>query len=146
MSQLRHSESGTQGARRFVRKQVTAAFRALGDRGASSDETVHDSRKRLKRAREGLRLLREAIGEKRYRCENALIRDVARPLTELRDARILLDTLKEIAQGVNNRALQKDLQPVRHGLEERKRNVRGRLRSQGSIAQIRRSLRKEKKR
>ena len=146
MSGLRHSESGTQGVRRLTRKQVTAAFRALGDRGVPSDETVHDSRKRLKRARAGLRLLRKAMGEKRYRCENALIRDVSRPLTELRDAKILLDTLKAIAKGVHNPAVLRNLRPVRKGLEERKRDVSGRLGTQGTIAQIRRTLRKERKR
>jgi len=146
MSGLRHSESGTQGVRRFVQKQVKTALRALGDSRVPSDETVHDSRKRLKRSRAGLRLLRGSMGEKRYRYENALIRDVARPLTELRDAKILLDTLKKIAQGVHNPALQKDLRPLREGLEERKRTARGRLGNQGSIAQIGRALRKESKR
>ena len=91
MSGLRRSQSGTRGVRRVVRKQVGAALEALGDRGLSSDETIHDTRKRLKRVRAGLRLLREVIGKGPYRRENALIRDAFRPLTELRDAKVLLD-------------------------------------------------------
>jgi CHAD domain-containing protein len=94
MSGLRRSQSGTRGVRRVVRTQIGAALEALGERGLSSDETIHDTRKRLKRVRAGLRLLREAMGEGRYRRENALIRDAARPLTELRDAKVLLDALR----------------------------------------------------
>src|SRR5262249_35021810 len=144
MSVLRRSKSGSRGVRRFVWKQVRAALRSLDDPGLRSDETVHDTRMHLKRARAGLRLLREAMGKKRYRHENALVRDIGRPLTDLRDARVLLDTLKDIAQGVRNRAVRRDLRAVREGLEKRRRDVRGRL--EGSIPQLQRSLRKESKR
>jgi hypothetical protein len=63
MSGLRRSRSGTRGVRRVVRTQIGAALEALGERGLSSDETLHDTRKRLKRVRAGLRLLREAMCE-----------------------------------------------------------------------------------
>ena len=147
MSELRHSESGTRGVQRFVRRQISGALRALSDHRVPSDETVHDTRKRLKRARAGLRLLREEVGERRYRRENALVRDVARPLTELRDAKVLIDAFDEITEGVRNHAIEKELRPVRVQLQKRKREIRRRLAGdQGAIAQIRRSLRKETKR
>src|SRR5438552_3706927 len=119
MSGLRRSQSGTRGVRRVVRKQIGAALEALGERGLASDESIHDTRKRLKRVRAGLRLLREAMGERRYLRENALIRDTARPLTELRDAKVLLDVLDEIAEKIRDSTVRGDLRPLRKGLAER---------------------------
>jgi hypothetical protein len=54
---LRRSESGTQGLRRFVRKQIAKAREALDDKKLS-DEAVHSARKELKKARATLRLPR----------------------------------------------------------------------------------------
>ena len=119
---LRSSQSGTRGVRRVVRKQIGAALEALGDRGLSSDETIHDTRKRLKRVRAGLRLLREVIGKGRYRRENALIRDAFRPLTELRDAKVLLDAFDAIAEKIPDPSVRSDLRPLRKrvsGAQER---------------------------
>jgi CHAD domain-containing protein len=147
VSGLRHSESGTRGVRRILCKQVGAALEALDERGLSSDETIHDTRKRLKRVRAVLRLLREAMGEKRYRRENAFIRDAARPLTELRDAKVLLDAFDEMAGKIRNSAARSDLRPVREGLVESKREISRRLRAdRRSIAKVQGCLRKARKR
>ena len=41
-----------------------------------------------------MRLLRECIGVTAYRRDNALLRDAARPLTPVRDAKVLLDAVR----------------------------------------------------
>jgi CHAD domain-containing protein len=147
MSGLRRSQSGTRGVRRVVRTQIGAALEALGERGLSSDKTIHDTRKRLKRVRAGLRLLREAMGVGRYRRENALIRDAAQPLTELRDAKVLLDALDGLAERIRDSAVRSDLRAVRKGLAERKSEVRRRLGAdRRSVARVRRALRNAAKR
>ncbi len=61
-----------------------------------TDHTVHEVRLDLKRARATLRLLRESIGEEAYRRENLCMRDAARPLTTVRDANVLLTTLRRV--------------------------------------------------
>jgi CHAD domain-containing protein len=61
-----------------------------------SDAAVHEIRKQLKRARASLRLLRACIGVAEYRRDNALIRDAARPLTPVRDAKVLLEALRRL--------------------------------------------------
>ena len=66
--------------------------------GSSSDEALHDARKELKRARATLRLLRDAIGDRAYRRENEALRDAARPLSAIRDSKVLLDTLNGLVE------------------------------------------------
>ena len=95
MIKLHRSEAGTQGARRIACAQMTDALRAL-ERRPLSDEDVHSARKSLKKARAMLRLLRPAIGDRAYRRENALLRDTARPLSGVRDAKVLLQTLERL--------------------------------------------------
>jgi len=59
---------------------------ASGSIGRSRDEMVHEIRKSLTKLRTILRLVRPAIDEKIYRRENTAFRDIARPLTDVRDA------------------------------------------------------------
>lgn len=58
-----------------------------------SDKSIHEARKALKKARAALRLLRPGLEPAAYRAENALLRDAARALAPLREARSLLDAL-----------------------------------------------------
>jgi len=64
--------------------------------GTPSDERVHTARKTAKRLRAALRLLRGALGTRAYRRQNRLVRDAAKPLTSLRDAFVLLRTLRDL--------------------------------------------------
>jgi hypothetical protein len=57
------------------------------------DESVHAVRKHLKRARAALRLLRESVGEAAYHRENRRLRDASRPLSRMRDTRVIAQTL-----------------------------------------------------
>lgn len=82
-----------------------------------SDACVHYGRKKIKRARAMLRLLREAIGEDTYRHENAALRDVARPLSRVRDAHIAVETLAGLLKGANE-ALASRVAPLRRQLRD----------------------------
>jgi CHAD domain-containing protein len=73
-------------------RQLDDAIGRLKKNG-KSDTTVHDVRRELKRARATLRLLRKSMGGPAYRRDNWAIRDVARLLTPLRDAKVLVRTL-----------------------------------------------------
>jgi CHAD domain-containing protein len=89
------AESPTSIARRALLAQLDKTIKQLGKR-RRSDGAVHSIRKELKRARAALRMLRECIGVVEYRRDNALIRDAARPLTPIRDAKVLLQTLEQV--------------------------------------------------
>src|SRR5687768_9813905 len=82
--------------RDFVRQRIVEAQGALQGRGTPSDEKVHFARKQLKRARAGLRLLRDAVSKPAYARENAAMRDAARPLSRARDAKVMLETLEDL--------------------------------------------------
>jgi CHAD domain-containing protein len=97
MAELHRSESAIRSARHIACRQIAKAIEALAS-GAPSDESVHDARKELKRARATLRLLRDAIGDRAYRRENEALRDAARPLSVIRDSKVLLDTLNRLAE------------------------------------------------
>jgi CHAD domain-containing protein len=101
-----------------------AALELLNDaiqvlRHGMDDGAVHRARKACKRIRAALRLLRESLGEDFYRRENRMLRDAARPLTEIRDAFVLRQTLRALAPHPATLVdiLAKDYQQARSRLE-----------------------------
>jgi CHAD domain-containing protein len=93
-----------EGLRRLMRGELERSLHAVtvavrrGARGRQ-DDAVHDVRKSLKRTRAVLRLLRDELGESRYHRENFALRDVARPLTLVRDAKVFVDALGALRPG-----------------------------------------------
>jgi CHAD domain-containing protein len=94
-SKLKRGEAGTHGARRITRRRIKSALRTLGP-DQTDDSSIHAARKELKKARATLRLLRDALGKKAYKKENTALRNAARPLSEARDGRVLLDALSSL--------------------------------------------------
>jgi hypothetical protein len=88
--QLKRKEAIGNGIKRTVRRQIEKALAHLRARG-DPDETVLEVRKCFKRVRAALRLVRDDLVDTVYRRENFLFRDAARPLTEARDAVVLVD-------------------------------------------------------
>jgi CHAD domain-containing protein len=85
-------------ARRVVLKETAKAVAGLTDHWPVSDEAIHDARKRLKKARAALRLARGALRAREFGRQNEAFRDAARPLSAVRDARILLEAFDELAR------------------------------------------------
>jgi CHAD domain-containing protein len=102
--QLSAKESVSDGITRNVSRQIEKALKHLGakgkprQRGASQNEAVHEVRKCFKRVRAALRLVRDDIGDDVYREENWCFRDAARPLTEVRDAEVLVEIVDRLTQ------------------------------------------------
>jgi CHAD domain-containing protein len=86
---LRVDGSLLRSAQRAVIKQLDEVCRVL-QRRELTDGAIHRARKKLKRARAGLRLLRAPLGERDYRRCNHALRDAARQLTPVREAKVLL--------------------------------------------------------
>ncbi|HEX4985286.1 MAG TPA: CHAD domain-containing protein [Burkholderiales bacterium] len=74
-----------------TREPVASIDAALAALAATpvSDEGIHDARKAIKKARAALRVMREGLGETRYRTENEALRDAGRCLAPVRDAKSL---------------------------------------------------------
>ncbi len=83
---------------------VEEAHRAAGGAPAGppppvdGEQTVHETRKALKRLRALLALLRPELGRKRYARESAALRDCARRLAGARDAEVMVGTLDALVQ------------------------------------------------
>jgi CHAD domain-containing protein len=81
-------------------------------RQGADEQAVHLARKSCKRVRAALRLLRAGLGEREYRLDNRRVRDSARPLTAVRDAVVLRQTLGRLAQ--HPQPLERDLEADYH--------------------------------
>jgi CHAD domain-containing protein len=110
----------------------------LWSRGVN-DAAIHDVRTELKRARASLRLLRECLGESEYHRENRLIRDAARPLRGVRDAKVLLRTFADLGRADSSAEAEALGARVKRELEREWRESRERLESstRSGIAPIR---------
>jgi CHAD domain-containing protein len=126
--QLRPEESLRKSLRRIVRNQMDGILEELtGSHNGPRDEAVHEARKSLKKIRAVLRLVRPVIGEKRYRRENTCFRDAGRPLTEVRDARILIETLDKLVEHFQEHVAGRSFADVREALRDNLRAVRKRV-------------------
>lgn len=83
------------GLRRMALEQLDVAVQGfcLPADDAELSNRVHRARKASKRTRALLRLVRDEVGDDVYRNENAVIRDQAKRLSDLRIANVLIETL-----------------------------------------------------
>jgi CHAD domain-containing protein len=126
--ELRPGKSLRKNLRRIVRNQMDDALEELtAVSKGPRDEIVHDVRKSLKRLRAVLRLVRPKIENKLYGCENTSFRDAARPLTEVRDARILIETLDKLVDHFQEQIAGRAFAEVREALRDNLRAVRKRV-------------------
>jgi len=110
--ELKPNEPVGAGLTRNVRNQIEKAIEYLDAKaepkapepkakdspraGAPEKDTAGEVRKCFKRIRAALRLAREELGEDLYHEENWSFRDAARPLTQVRDARVLVETAERL--------------------------------------------------
>jgi CHAD domain-containing protein len=119
---------------RLLCHHLDQALKALREDQPLSDAAVHGARKQLKKGRADLRLLRKALGPQRYAYENTTLRDVARPLTAVRDARVLMDTFERLVEHGGAQAV--DLDRVRQALREEYGEVRQRVLHEGKTLEL----------
>src|SRR5262245_3745690 len=126
--QLKPDQSLRKNLRRIVQKQIDGALEELaGTSAGTRDDAVHEARKSLKKVRAVLRLARPVIGQSDYRQANTCCRDAARPLTEVRDASILIETFDKTAEHFEKYIAGRSFAGVRKKLEENLRAVRKRV-------------------
>lgn len=134
------------GVRRVVRAEAKKAIRALNASWPPADGSIHEARKRIKKARAALRLLRESLGDHDFRRDNEAFRDAARPLSEMRDAKILIDALDALAARVSAPD-QRALASLRTVLMARRKQARRRVAgSRKALQPVLDALRRARKR
>ena len=121
-------------------RQLAAASRLLHGKRPITDEVVHDARKMLKRARASLRLLRAIIGDDAYHTENARIRDAAKPLSRMRDAKVILETVNDLGARRPGRRARRELKRIEEPFRVDRRDVRREFLRSRTPAELLRAL------
>ena len=88
----------------MFRQQIDAALAVAKGAVEPNDTRVHAMRKHLKKARAVLQLVRKRIG-KAFRREDRRLRDVGRLMTEIRDAEVRLQTMRQLEDATHHHYL-----------------------------------------
>lgn len=96
--QLRNGETLGDNLSRVCLKQIEAAISVAKDEVKTDDTPVHEMRKHLKKARAALRLVRKEIGRGLFREQNRCLRDVGRLTSDIRDAEVRLQTVRQLQE------------------------------------------------
>ncbi|HVJ28991.1 MAG TPA: CHAD domain-containing protein [Gammaproteobacteria bacterium] len=150
MSHLSTKKGAIGGVQKAIVGKCNEALESLSGRTVSPED-IHTARKALKKARAWLRLLRTGTGQQAFREQNVALRDAARPLSEGRDAQVLIETLHKLLKryhepapgrrfGRFERALQKDRRATQHRLTSSRAGItttrRLLRRSKGTLARL----------
>jgi CHAD domain-containing protein len=100
--QLRHGQSLGDNLCRICRTQIEAAIAIANGEKKTGDTPVHEVRKHVKKARAALRLVRKEIGRGLFREQDDCLHNVARLTSEIRDAEVRLQTVRQF-QGIKQR-------------------------------------------
>jgi CHAD domain-containing protein len=146
--ELKSTESVSEGIARNVRREIEKALGQLGARStprqrpARETLAVHEVRKCFKRVRAALRLVRGELGDETYREENYSFRDAGRPLTEVRDAQMLVETLDKLREELGDALGPGAIEKVRAALLAHQEDVTRRvLREDKAFAFVEKSTR-----
>ncbi len=94
---LKANESVSKGIKRIASEQIEKAISELSATDELGvDKAVHQVRKRLKKTRAIVRLVRDSLGKKSYKRENARFRDLGRNLASLRDGKVQIEALNKL--------------------------------------------------
>jgi len=102
--ELRVDQSLGKNLRRMFRQQIGAALAVAQGVDEPNDTRIHAMRKHLKKARAVLQLVRKEIG-KAFRREDRRLRDVGRLMTEIRDAEVRLQTMRQLEDATHHHYL-----------------------------------------
>lgn len=123
---LKRKEPVQDALRRISREQIDKALGEIDDQSVDPHETVHQVRKRMKKVRALVRLFRKAFDG--YGDANRAARDAARRVSDLRDAKVHVDTFDGLVAPHREIVDGEALAPLRAALvEHRERLVREHL-------------------
>ena len=103
--QLRRNQTLGANLRRICRKQVEDALEIVRGEKEPDDTPVHETRKHLKKARAALQMVSDEIGRARFKKQDHCFRDIARIISEVWDAEVRLQTVRQL-QDITRRTSQ----------------------------------------
>lgn len=145
---LRRNKDLTKEFRKISSDILDKSLQALSKRSPSHQgKGVHEARKGFKQVRGVIRLIRYQLGDKLYRDENQVFRDAGRPLSAVRDADVLIETLDGLIRHFEDQVNEESFQKLRRELVSRRKKIRKQiLVRDGVMPKVARSAREAKKR
>ncbi|MGZ5023430.1 MAG: CHAD domain-containing protein [Chthoniobacterales bacterium] len=98
--EIRPKDSLGESIRRLAAKEIQGAIDACCSKQKGHDSPVHETRRRLKRARAALHLLAREVPRKALCRENRRLRNVGRLISNIRDAEVRLATINDLRNAV----------------------------------------------
>ncbi|MEP6686288.1 MAG: CHAD domain-containing protein [Verrucomicrobiota bacterium] len=95
---LREDETLGDGIRRICCEQIQGALAASARERNGDGSPVHETRKHLKKARAALRLVSREVSRDLFQREDRRLRNVGRLISEIRDAEVRLQTVKQLRE------------------------------------------------
>lgn len=92
-------ESPSQALQRIFREEINSALKECEHPAPERGETVHETRKHLKKLRAALDLVAPEVGKRRFAREDRCVRQIAKLVSDLRDAHVRLQTLVDLRDG-----------------------------------------------
>ena len=99
---LKSGELPAEGLQRIFCEEIERALKICRHPARERGETVHETRKHLKKLRAALELVARQVGKQSHAREDRCVRDIGRLVSDLRDAHVRLQTLAEL-RGKKNR-------------------------------------------
>src|SRR5512133_1025716 len=96
--QLRRNQTLGANLRRICQKQVEGALEIVRGERETNDTPVHETRKHLKKARAALQMVSDEIGRPRFKKQDHCFRDIARLISDVRDAEVRLQTVRQLQE------------------------------------------------
>src|SRR5438067_7659440 len=103
--QLRRNQTLGVNLQRICRKQIEGALEIVRGEKEPDDTPVHQTRKHLKKARAALQVVSDEIGRPGFKKQDHCFRDVARLISDVRDAEVRLQTVRQ-SQEITRRTSQ----------------------------------------
>jgi len=121
--QLADNEDFNEGLKRLIAGECRTAIEAIEKAGSdeSRHEAVHEIRKSLKKNRACLRLVRDHIDD--YKELNVFFRDIARRISDIRDATAGIETLGDLREEYSTRLDENAFESIRESLLVRRERL-----------------------
>ena len=118
---LEKQENLKENINRVASEEIEACLTSL--KKAEIHEAVHDIRKRLKKLRALARLVRDEMGEKKYKKINIYFRDLGRELAPIRDLTAHMETVDMLKERYGDHVYVKFFNSIKEELEKERNTV-----------------------
>jgi len=100
------------GLQRIFREEIQSALKETRRSAGKRGEAVHEFRKHLKKLRAALRLVADEVGKARYKREDRCVREIAKVVSDLRDAHVRLQTVIQLREKFGAKAFGRVFQRI----------------------------------